>query len=160
MAETWLKPCPYETFQADVADRGLTAYNSGMKRFYLFLIVLFLALAAGAEDKFSDITIKVVKEETGKPIRNAVVVLHPLNSKGKEEGNINLKTDHEGKTAFNNLPYGKLRVQVIARGRKTFGEDFEINQDNQEIDIKLKPPAEQYSIYKDHPEEKPPDKQN
>jgi hypothetical protein len=118
-----------------------------------------MALGAAAEDSFSDLTIKVVKEETGKPVRNATVVLHPLNDKGKEKGNINLKTDSEGRTAYNSLPYGKLRVQVIARGRQTFGEDYDVNRPNQEISIKLKAPAEQYSIYKDHPEEKAPEKQ-
>src|SRR4051795_4186406 len=99
-----------------------------MKRFYLLALALLIALPLCAEDKYSDIKIKVVKEETGKPVRNATVVLHPLNDKGKEKGNINLKTDSEGKTAFNSLPYGKLRVQVIARGLKTFGEDYEVNQ--------------------------------
>jgi uncharacterized GH25 family protein len=134
-----------------------------MKRLLLLLFILLVALAAGAEDKFADVTIKVVKEENGKPVRNATVVLHTLNSKGKEEGSINLKTDSEGKTGFNNLPYGKLRVQVIARGRKTFGEDYDINEPDHTISIKLKEPAEQYSIYKDHTEEKPqqsPEKKN
>ena len=131
-----------------------------MKRILIVVFVLLVALAAGAEDKFSDITIKVIKEETGKPVRNAAVVLHPLSSKGKEQGNINLKTDGEGKTAFNNLPYGKVRVQVIAPGRKTFGEDYEINRPAQEISIKLKPPADQYSIYEEHPQEKAPEKKN
>jgi hypothetical protein len=79
--------------------------------------------------------------------------LHPLNKDGKEQGSINLKTDGEGKTAFNNLPYGKLRVQVIARGRKTFGQDYDFNTPEKEFEVKLKPPAEQYSIYKDQPQE-------
>jgi hypothetical protein len=131
-----------------------------MKRQGILFIVLLVALAAVAEGKFGDVTIRVVKEETGKPVRNATVVLHPLSSKGKEEGNINLKTDSEGKTSFNNLPYGKLRVQVIAPGRKTFGEDYEIAQASQDINIKLKPPAEQYSIYEQHPQTKTPEKKN
>jgi hypothetical protein len=127
-----------------------------MKRLLLLLFILLVALAAGAEDKFADVTIQVMKEENGKPIRNATVVLHTLNSKGKEQGSINLKTDSEGKTGFNNLPYGKLRVQVIARGMKTFGEDYDINEENHTISIKLKQPAGQYSIYENHPEAKPP----
>jgi Carboxypeptidase regulatory-like domain len=132
----------------------------GMRRLSILLFVLLLALAAGAEDKFADVTIKVVKEETGKPIRNAVVVLHTLNDKGKEEGSINLKTDSDGKTIFNNLPYGKLRVQVIARGRKTFGQDYDIQEPAHLISIKLQPPADQYSIYEEHPEQKPPEKKD
>ncbi len=131
-----------------------------MKRLLIVFFVLLAGLAAVAEDKFADITITVIKEETGKPIRNAIVVLHPLDSKGKEQGNINLKTDNEGKTAFNNLPYGKLRLQVIAHGRKTFGEDFDINQPSQAFNIKMKPPVDQYTIYGDTPQQKPPDKKN
>jgi len=138
-----------------VADLRLSAYNRGMKRLSIAIVLMALAFAltAGAEDKFGDVTIKVVKEENGKPIRNAYVVLHPLNSDGKEKGSINLKTDGEGKTSFNNLPYGRLRVQVIARGRKTFGQDYDFDSPEREFEIKLKPPAEQYSIYKDHPEQ-------
>jgi len=123
------------------------------------LLVLLMAFFAAAEDKFSDITIKLVKGENGKPVRNATVVLHPLDDKGKEQGSMGLKTDSEGRAAYNSMPYGKLRIQVIARGRQTFGQDFDINEPDQEIVIKLKPPAEQYSIYKDAaPQEKAPDK--
>jgi hypothetical protein len=121
-----------------------------MKRILFLLLVLAVALAAGAEEQFSDITIKVVKEETGKPVKYAAVVLHMVDAKGHEEGGgINLKTDHEGVTAFHNIPYGKLRIQVIARYRQTFGQDYEINQPKQDFVIKLKPPASQYSIYDD-----------
>ncbi len=130
-----------------------------MKRLAIPLFLLIFALAVSAEEnQFSDITIKVVKEETGKPVRNATVVLHPLNSKGKEEGNINLKTDAEGKTTYNSFPYGKIRVQVIAKGRKTFGQDYVVDKSSHEFEVKLKPPAEMYSIYKDNPEEKPAEK--
>ena len=131
-----------------------------MRRILFVVAVLLVALLAGAEDKFSDITIKIVKDENGKPVRNATVVLHPLDSKGKEQGSMGLKTDSEGKTVYNNMPYGRLRVQVIAHGRKTFGEDFDINQPEQEINIKLKPPADQYSIYQDAPQDKAPEKKN
>ncbi len=131
-----------------------------MRRISILLGLLLLSLSAAAQDKFSDITIKIVKDENGKPVRNATVVLHPLDSKGKEQGSLGLKTDSDGKSVYNNMPYGKLRIQVIAHGRKTFGQDFEINQPDQEINIKLKPPADQYSIYKDAPQDKAPEKQN
>lgn len=133
-----------------------------MKRISILLVMLLLALAAGAEDKFSDLTIKLVKDENGKPVRNATIVLHSLDDKGKEQGSMGLKSDQDGKAIYNNMPYGKLRIQVIAHGRKTFGEDFDIKEPTQEIKIKLKPPAEQYSIYKDAPQEQapPPEKKN
>lgn len=135
-----------------------------MKRIVLFLsILLCFSLLAAAEDdkeKYSDIVIKVLKEETGKPIRNASIVLHSLDEKGNQQkGGFGLKSDSEGKAAYNGVPYGKLRIQVIARGLQTFGEDYEINEPQKEILIKLKPPQEQYSIYDDkHPAPNAPEK--
>jgi hypothetical protein len=56
------------------------------------------------------------------------------------------------------VPYGKLRVQVLARGFQTYGQDYEINQPTTEITIKLKQPAGQYSIYEDKENDKKDDK--
>ncbi|HET9697242.1 MAG TPA: carboxypeptidase-like regulatory domain-containing protein [Terriglobales bacterium] len=124
-----------------------------MRRLSFFLLFLLVAVFAAAEEKYADITIKVLKQETGKPVRNASVILHSVSSGGKQEkGGLNLKTDSEGKTTYQGIPYGKLRVQVIAKGLQTYGEDFEINEAQKQIEIKLKPPQDQYSIYDDkHP---------
>jgi len=128
-----------------------------MKRVWL-LVMLAVALAAfaGDKDKYSDIKIKVFKEENGKPVRNATVVLHAVSSNGKQaSGGLNLKTNEAGETSYDGIPYGTLRVQVIFRGLQTHGEDIEINQAQQEIVVKMKPPQKQYSIY-DKPGAKPP----
>jgi hypothetical protein len=102
-------------------------------------------------------------------VRNAGVVMHPVKKDGTQSrGGLELKTDSEGRTSFDGVPYGKLRVQVLAPGFQTFGEDYEINQREMEITVRLKRPQKQYSIYEDHPndkkkddksEQKPPDKQ-
>ena len=103
----------------------------------------------------------VVKEDNGKPIRNAAVIMHPVSANGKQErGGLELKTDVDGKTSFDGIPYGKLRVQVLASGFQTFGEDYNVNQGKMEFTVKLKRPQGQYSIYQDHPEEKKNDQQN
>jgi hypothetical protein len=60
-----------------------------------------------------------------------------------------LKTSPEGKADFDGIPYGLLRVQVLAHGFQTYGEDFDIQGPKTEITIKLKRPNEQYSIYDD-----------
>jgi hypothetical protein len=64
-----------------------------------------------------------------------------------------LKTDSEGKSSFDGVPYGKLRVQVLAQGFQTFGEDYDVNQAKMDLTIKLKRPQGQYSVYEDHPSE-------
>ncbi len=125
----------------------------------LVAAVLLLCLPAMAQKKdqknelqSSDLKITVVKDTNGKPVRNATVVLHPVDKDGRQDsGGISLKTDSEGKTGYQGLPYGKLRVQVIARGFQTFGDDFDVDQPTKDIVVKLKPPANQYSIYDDNP---------
>ena len=136
----------------------------------LFLSVLFLlalAALASSQDELSDLKFVVVRDYNGKPIRNASVVLHPVEKNGKQSrGGLQVKTDPEGTANYEGVPYGKLRIQVLAQGFQTFGEDYEVNQPNMEITIKMKRPSEQYSIYQDHPGDKkeekdpPPEKES
>ena len=123
-----------------------------MKRAWLVVtaaLVVTAVVAAGAEQKqYADLKFKVVKEANGKPVRNASVVLHSVNKEGKQErGGLELKTDAEGTATLNSIGYGTLRVQVLARGFQTYGEDYEIDKPEMEIVIKLKKPQAQYSIY-------------
>ena len=114
------------------------------------VLALLLSAAAGENKKqYSDLNFLIVKESNGKPVRAASVVLHPVNDKGRQEASgLQLKTDGDGKAEFHGAPYGKLRVQVIAPGFQTFGEDFDIKQPQREFTIKLAKPKEQLSIYK------------
>src|ERR1700678_831952 len=126
----------------------------------VLLLTMTVLISAGlrAEDKKdngqeSSASFVVLKDEGGKPIRNAAVILHPVNKSGKQaKTGFELKTDEDGKTHFDGIPYGPLRVQVIAPGYQTFGNDYEINQPNQEITVRLKRPQQQYSIYDNHGE--------
>lgn len=134
---------------------------SPMKRVALlaFLLLALAGISAG-EDKQAALKFVVVKEYNGKPVRNAGVVMHPVQANGKQSrGGLELKTDSEGKASFDGVPYGKLRVQVLAQGFQTYGEDFEIDKPEMEITVKLKRPQGQYSIYDEHPEEKKDKKQ-
>ena len=106
-----------------------------------------------AEEPTATLNFLVVKEDNGKPIRSAAVIMHPVNTHGKQSrGGLELKTDAEGKTSFDGVPYGTLRVQVLASGFQTFGEDYDIDKAKMDFTIKLKRPQGQYSIYQDHPE--------
>jgi Carboxypeptidase regulatory-like domain len=108
-----------------------------------------------AEEPTATLNFLVVKDDNGKPVRNAAVIMHPVSTHGKQSrGGLELKTDSEGKTSFEGVPYGTLRVQVLASGFQTFGEDYEIDKAKVDFTIKLKRPQGQYSIYQDHPEEK------
>jgi Carboxypeptidase regulatory-like domain len=123
-------------------------------------VVLMLVLPILAREKkpappASVLTFLILKDYNGKPLRNAAVVLHPVNGKDKQQnGGLELKTDADGKASYDGIPYGRLRVQVLAPGFQTFGEDYDINQPTMDVTIKMKRPAGQYSIYEEHPAEK------
>jgi hypothetical protein len=103
------------------------------------------------EEPTSFVYFLVIKDDNGKAVRNAAVIMHPVNTKGKQErGGMELKTDPEGKANFDGIPFGKLRVQVLAQGFQTFGEDYDVTQAKTEITVKLKRPQGQYSVYDDH----------
>ena len=116
-----------------------------------------LAWAQDDEGPTSSLRFVVVRDSDGKPVRNAEVVLHSVKRKGKQApGEMELKTDAEGKTNVDGIPYGPLRVQVLAPHFQTFGEDYEINKAEMEITVKLKHPGGQYSVYENHGDEKKP----
>lgn len=117
------------------------------------LAALLFCLPLIASDKKDDgpasmLSFLVLKDDSGKPVRNAAVVLHPVGKQGKQaKTGFELKSDADGKTHFDAIPYGTWRVQVIAPGFQTFGDDYNIGQPAQEITIRLKRPQGQYSIY-------------
>jgi hypothetical protein len=129
----------------------------------LLLILALSGVAAAQRDKTDDPTavlnFLVIKDDNGKPIRNAAVIMHPVGTSGKQSrGGVELKTDIDGKTSFDGIPYGMLRVQVLASGFQTFGEDYNVDRAKLDFTIKLKRPQGQYSIYESHPDEKKDDK--
>ena len=140
-----------------------------MKKVYCAVVVAWLvwisgfpAMEASGSDKRSQydvpvaaLSFVVVRDYNGKPVRNAGVVMHSVGKHDKQDrGGLELKTDAEGKASFDGVPYGKLRVQVLAPGFQTFGEDYDINQPTMEITIKLKRPEGQYSIYENQQNDK------
>jgi hypothetical protein len=98
--------------------------------------------------KTAYVSLLVVRESNGKPVKNAEIVLHPvIEGKQKDEG-LELKSHEDGTAESAGIPYGKMRIQVIAQGFRTYGQDYDIDQPNMEITIKLQKPTEQFSIYK------------
>jgi hypothetical protein len=95
----------------------------------------------------SRIEVTVLRDVNGKPIENAAVIFHLVGDKG----NMELKTNEDGKAMIDVLETGSnVRLQVIAKGYQTYGEDFKIDQPSMAFEVKMKRPGEQYSIYKSH----------
>ena len=141
-----------------------------MQRRSFFRLTLFVAafglivtfLAASAQDaprrgrKYKSppptarIEVTILRDVNGKPIENAAVIFHPMEGE-RDKGNMELKTNEDGKTIIDVLPMGDtVRLQVIAKGFQTYGEDYKVDQAAMAIVIRMKRPGEQYSIYKSH----------
>lgn len=120
----------------------------------LTALVLLLTSGLVAKDKkgspetLANLHFTVVKDDNGKPVRNASIVLHPVLKDGTQSrGGYQLKTNNEGEIEDQGVPYGKLRIQVLSPGFQTFGQDYDINQPTMNIDIRLKRPVGQFTIY-------------
>ena len=98
----------------------------------------------------SHIEVTVLRDVNGKPIENAAVIFHPMEG-DKDVGNMELRTNDDGKTLIDVIPIGStVRLQVVVRGFQTYGEDYPVDKANMAIEIRMKRPGEQYSIYKPH----------
>jgi hypothetical protein len=70
---------------------------------------------------------------------------------GKEEGNLEVKTDPDGKATIDVIPTGStVRVQVIANGFATYAEEYVVTEPTKEIAVAMIRPQEQVSSYVDN----------
>src|ERR1700690_1694655 len=85
----------------------------------------------------ASIKVTVLRSTNGKPIPNAAAIFHPIKN-GKDEGALELKSDDDGIVKTDVIPVGDtVRLQVIAPGWPTYGEDYRIQTDSKEIVVKM-----------------------
>jgi hypothetical protein len=98
----------------------------------------------------SHIEVTVLKKFNGKPISNAAVIFDSTMD-GKDQGNLEVKTDPEGKAKIDVIPTGStVRVQVIATGYATYAEEYLVSEPSREITVSMVHPQEQLSSYEDN----------
>jgi len=122
---------------------------------YLLLaaLVLFGAACLWAADMT---TLKiVVTTQSGRPVDRAEVIIkwhanakHPRSSFGRNvRTQVELRSDQDGVAKLPPMPKGKIQVQVNAHGYQTFGQIFEIDDDEKTVEVKLNPPQQQYTSH-------------
>lgn len=103
-----------------------------------------------APPDLTHIEVFVTKRLTGKPVPNAAVIFRALRD-GKDDGNLELKTDPDGKATIDVIARGSnVQVQVIANGLATFADSYQIDETSREIHIAMLRPQEQVSAYEDN----------
>jgi hypothetical protein len=118
------------------------------------LLILALALAGAFPVSAADQTkLKiVVTTRSGRPIDRADVIVRFGGRSVVKLGKMvrttwEMRSSQEGVAEIPDMPKGQVRIQVIAKGYQTFGDTFDVNEDERTIEIKLNPPQKQYSSH-------------
>ncbi|MDE3199829.1 MAG: carboxypeptidase regulatory-like domain-containing protein [Acidobacteriota bacterium] len=95
----------------------------------------------------SRVDVLVLRSDDGTPVENASVIFQLVDDKG----NMELKTDQDGKAFIDVLPTGsKFLLQILAKGYQTFGQAYDLEKKEMAIEVTLNRPGHQYSIYDEH----------
>ena len=94
-----------------------------------------------------------IKTQAGRPVDRASVVVrfvegHSIVKLGKAvRTTFELRTNQDGEAKIPSIPQGKIRIQVIAKGYQTFGQIFDVTEEEKVIPITLNPPQQQYTAH-------------
>jgi hypothetical protein len=92
----------------------------------------------------------VVTNNSGKPVERANVLVkfggRSIVKLGhKVVTTWEMRSTQEGVAEIPEMPKGKILVQVTAKGFQTFGQTFDVTEDERTIEVTLNPPQQQYS---------------
>jgi len=103
--------------------------------------------ASAKPSQSNRLRIEVVGGEKDAPVENASVYIKYVEERKLRKDKkyeLNVKTNRDGVAHIPDAPLGKVLVQVIADGWKTYGKWMEINDPKQIIKIKLEKPPRWY----------------
>jgi hypothetical protein len=122
-----------------------------MESMRMFLVTVFLAALPLLADDSTSLEIRVTNQ-AGRPIENASVVIKfqggvkvKPNPKFRKEWDV--KTSQEGTVKLPTIQKGAILIQIRADNYQTFGQVFDVQEDQRLITIPLKPPQPQYSAH-------------
>lgn len=127
----------------------------------LIAAVLSVTGTSGAGSSQTTISVQV-KNSYNKPVDNAAVILdflgsHQMTKLGKRKPiHWEVRTDQNGRAHFPPVPQGTIRLQVVAKNYQTYGNKYDVDEEQKTLDIQLDRPQTQYSA---HPPLKPADSQ-
>ena len=117
-----------------------------------FVATLVLAALPALAADLTSIQVHVVNS-AGHPIEQASVIVKFVDGRSKVKFGAkirqewDLKTNQEGVAIVPAIPQGKIQVQIIAKGLQTFGQIFDIAEEEKTVEIKLNDPQAQHSVH-------------
>jgi len=123
-----------------------------MRKLVLLLALSWSVVLLKADD-LTRLQIHVTNER-GKPVDRASVIVkfvsgRPIKTLGLRKARLSweLKSSQEGMAKIPGIPKGKILIQINAKNYQTFGDTFDIDEDERVVDIVLKEPQSQYSVH-------------
>ena len=120
----------------------------------LFSFALFAAaLPVLADPPMTKIRVEVRKATTDKPVDRASVVVRFVEGRSvvklgkKIMTSYQMRTNQDGVASMPAIPQGKIQIQVHAKGFQTFGQIFDIGEEEKTVEVKLKDPQPQFSVH-------------
>ena len=113
---------------------------------------MFAALLPLLGADMTTLTIEV-KNKAGKPVEHASVIVkfvkgHSVVKLGRKiRTEWELQTNEEGIAKIPPIPQGTILIQVIAKNYQTFGQNFDVDEEQKTLDITLNSPQQQYSVH-------------
>jgi hypothetical protein len=119
-------------------------------------LLLVLSLPLSLPLRADDVTrLQIhVTNERGKPVDRASVIVKFVSGRNfntlaikAAKKSWELKTSQEGMAKLPPIPKGKILIQINAKSYQTFGQTFDIDEDERLVEIKLNLPQKQYSAH-------------
>jgi Carboxypeptidase regulatory-like domain len=116
----------------------------------LILSLALLLPMLGAD--MTTLTISV-KSPGGRPVENASVIVKFVKGRSKAKFGKKirleweLRSNQDGLAKIPPIPQGTILVQIIAKDYQTFGQNFDVDEEQKTIDITLNAPQPQYSAH-------------
>ena len=119
----------------------------------LLLVATQLAGQNAAEQKDdanTRLTLQVLNETNKQPVVGAHVVVRFTEERllrRDKRVSWEAKTNRKGEIVLSDLPTGNVKVQVIAKGFQTYGDQHDLEKPQEKVTILLQPPKGQMSAY-------------
>ena len=119
----------------------------------LLLVATQLAGQNAAEQKDdanTRLTLQVLNETNKQPVVGAHVVVRFTEERllrRDKRVSWEAKTNRKGEVVLSDLPTGNVKVQVIAKGFQTYGDQHDLEKPREKVTILLQPPKGQVSAY-------------
>ena len=114
------------------------------------LLLVATPLAGQQEEESSRLTLQVLNGTSKQPVADAHVVVRFTETRllrRDKRVSWEAKTNRKGVVVLQDLPRGAVKVQILAKGFQTYGDQHELSKPEEEFTILLEPPQGQVSAY-------------